>query len=65
MQCLLWNVFEKFSVSVESNVELRYFCFISLCDWSRKLVPLYFKFSLDPIDICLALIALVIALVLV
>ena len=38
---------------------------ISLCDWSRKLVPLYFKFSLAPIDICLALIALVIALVLV
>ena len=52
-------------MSVVSNVGLLCFCFISLCDWSRKLVPLYFKFSLAPIDICLALIALVIALVLV
>ena len=38
---------------------------ISLCDWSRKLVPLYFKFLLAPRDVSLTLIALVIALVLV
>ena len=38
---------------------------ISLCDWSRKLVPLYFKFFLAPKDVSLTLIALMIALVLV
>ena len=38
---------------------------ISLCDWSRKLVPLYLKFFLAPRGVSLTLIALVIALVLV
>ena len=30
----------NFKLSVKSNPGLLWFCFVSLCDWSRKLVPL-------------------------
>ena len=30
----------NFKLSVKSNPRLLWFCFVSLCDWSRKLVPL-------------------------
>ena len=29
----------KFQLSVESNPGLHWFCFTTLCDWSRKLAP--------------------------
>ena len=31
----------NFQLSVKSNPEFLWFCFTLLCDWSRKLVPLY------------------------
>ena len=30
----------SFQFSVESNPEVLWFCFTTLCDWSRKLAPL-------------------------
>ena len=30
---------EIFVIGVETTLELRWFCFTTLCDWTRKLVP--------------------------